>query len=649
MKDPLRSEGVERLGRYRILRPIGWGAVGVVYLAEDELINRKVAVKVLIPDPRLSRELIGELHTRFKREAQAAGGLSHPNIVVIHDVGEEQGFPYMTMEYLPGQTLHQVISGGPILWEEAAGVVTEVLAALSYAHSRGVIHRDIKPENIFLLEDGRIKVTDFGIARMTSKGTVTAAGDIIGTPGYMSPEQIKVEPVGPQTDIFSTGVLLFELMSGTNPFDAGTPTAIIFKTVHEEPPSIDLKQPGVPSAFRQVLARALAKDQEDRYQSAGEMAEDIGRASRGEPVSALRAARPPRPSSPTVVGGAKAPDESRLTVVGEKKNAGEAVAYAPGATPMSSGYPDPEGIVRDIEAPAGQFQGVTRFFRTHLKKPDLSSATFHDFTSKVSVKTMAVAGGIAFILISLFLVLFLTHQSTVNRQKKHYLAGSEALDAWEYDTAINEFKQAGGYEDAEYMVDKAESEKKQAEETERKYVDAVNYMTQGQWQQANTLLSDIEAVAGKGYKDIAGRMDYIENCPQTPVRFSVPDYVNVHNSWCGSIPVNNLLGEQIAEVSVYRGANWDERPDFFINYSLYASNESYEETGVVLATCDYADIHKEGVGFVILGRGKQFNLEAGNWNYQFTIVDFSVTTSFPASDMYPAIRSLVLEFVIGLK
>ncbi len=262
-------------GRYRVLREVGRGAIGVVYLARDDKIGRNVAIKALDIDHRLPGDQKKEIKNRFEREARAAGMLSQENIVTIYDVGEQDGVPYIAMEYLEGTTLTELSHDSPLTIHQAKSVIVQVLAALSYAHSHDVVHRDIKPDNIFLLPDGRVKVADFGIARLASSSTMTRVGQVMGTPGYMSPEQVKGEVVGPQSDIFSTGVLLYELLTGTAPFASTSPTSIMYKIVHEEPRAPHLINPGVPPNLEAVIARATAKNLAARYESASSMREDL--------------------------------------------------------------------------------------------------------------------------------------------------------------------------------------------------------------------------------------------------------------------------------------------------------------------------------------------------------------------------------------
>jgi serine/threonine-protein kinase len=291
----------ERIGHYRIVQEIGHGAMGRVWLAHDDVIKRNVAIKELLFPQGIGEEDKREAIERFEREAQAAGSLSHPNIVTIFNVEEAEGIPFIVMEYLEGATLAQVIQEGPMTVPRSTGILAQLCDALSYAHAHQVVHRDIKPENIFLLFDGRLKVTDFGIARVLGTSTVTQIGTVMGTPGYMSPEQVKGERVDWRTDIFSTGVLLYEMLTGRNPFEADTPTSVMYKVVHEEPPPLSAINPDLPPHLQAVITRACAKDRDARYQDALELKRDL--------EEKKAPAAPPEPREATVL---RAPVEATV-------------------------------------------------------------------------------------------------------------------------------------------------------------------------------------------------------------------------------------------------------------------------------------------------------------------------------------------------
>ena len=265
--------------RYRLRQPLGSGGMADVFLAHDDVLDRDVALKVM--SVRYAGD--DEFVERFKREAQSAAALSHPNIVSIFDRGEtDDGTYYIAMEYLSGGTLKdRVLKRGALPPQTAAAVALQIAEALKAAHDRDVIHRDIKPQNILITSSGDVKVTDFGIARAASSSTMTRTGHILGTAHYISPEQAMGEPVGPASDLYSLGVVLYELLTGEMPFDADTPLGIAMKHVngHLVPPQI--LNGAVPDGVNAVTVRLLAKDPADRYGSDAELIEDLERVVEG--------------------------------------------------------------------------------------------------------------------------------------------------------------------------------------------------------------------------------------------------------------------------------------------------------------------------------------------------------------------------------
>ena len=261
--------------RYRLLKPLGSGGMADVYLAHDDILDRDVALKVMSTRYKGDEEFV----ERFKREAQSAAALSHPNIVSIFDRGEsEDGTYYIAMEYLPGGTLKdRILKRGALPAYTAAAVALQMAEALRAAHERDVIHRDIKPHNILVTGSGDVKVTDFGIARAASSSTMTRTGHILGTAHYISPEQAMGEHVGPASDLYSLGVVLYEMLTGELPFDADTPIGIAMKHVngHVRPPQ-ELN-PSVPDGINAITLRLLAKNPDDRYGSDAELIEDLER------------------------------------------------------------------------------------------------------------------------------------------------------------------------------------------------------------------------------------------------------------------------------------------------------------------------------------------------------------------------------------
>src|SRR5262245_4091561 len=268
-------------GRYRVVRKLGTGGMANVYLAEDQELGRSVAIKML--DERHSQD--EQFVERFRREAKNAAGLSHPNIVSIYDRGEAEGTYYIAMEYLEGRTLKELlVTRGPTPIAVAIDYTRQILAGLGFAHRPGIVHRDIKPPNVVVAPDGRLKVTDFGIAR-SGTSQMTETGSIIGTAQYLSPEQAKGAPVTPASDIYSVGIVLYEMLTGTVPFTGDTPLEIAMKHLSTTPLPPSEQRREIPHELDSIVLRALAKDPADRYQSADEMDADLARASRGQAVA----------------------------------------------------------------------------------------------------------------------------------------------------------------------------------------------------------------------------------------------------------------------------------------------------------------------------------------------------------------------------
>ena len=303
-----------RLGdRYELGEPLGRGGMAEVLEGRDQRLGRRVAVKILRPD--LAKD--PAFQSRFRREAQSAASLNHPNIVAVYDTGEDilgdetasVVVPYIVMEYVDGQTLRQLLaSGRRLLPERALEITAGVLAALDYSHRHGIVHRDIKPANVMLTRTGDVKVMDFGIARALAdaSATMTAASAVMGTAQYLSPEQARGEVVDARSDLYSTGCLLYELLTGRPPFTGDSPVSVAYQHVSENPLPPSQIDPAVPPALDALVLKSLAKSPDDRYQTAADFRSDVERAIAGMPVTTAVA-----PVGAAVATGALAADATQ--------------------------------------------------------------------------------------------------------------------------------------------------------------------------------------------------------------------------------------------------------------------------------------------------------------------------------------------------
>jgi serine/threonine protein kinase len=268
------ADVLTKAGRYEIVRELGRGSMGIVYQGFDPVIGRTVAVKTMLTQG-LAPEEYREFRARFQREAQAAGVLSHPNIVNVFDYGEDNGILYLIMEFLEGKSLEKLVEGRKVLpIETIIPICEQVCGALDHAHEHGIVHRDIKPANIMILDNGTVKVTDFGIAKMVSMG-MTQAGLVLGTPNYMSPEQVKGRQVDGRSDIFSFGVVLYDLVTGEKPFPGQNITTVIYKIINENPVPPRELDATIHAGLSYVICKALAKSPDERYQTCRELADDL--------------------------------------------------------------------------------------------------------------------------------------------------------------------------------------------------------------------------------------------------------------------------------------------------------------------------------------------------------------------------------------
>lgn len=292
------EQGATVNDRYRVDRLIGEGGMAVVYVGHDLLLSRDVAIKALRPQYAVDPQF----RTRFRREAQAAAGFSHPNIVDIYDVGEQHGTPYFVMAYIRGQTLKEVIeTEGPFHPDDVAGLLQQLCAALDYAHERGFVHRDVKPQNVLVDTGGHAIVVDFGIAKGLADADLTDVGDGLGTVHYLSPEQASGLMATPASDVYAAGVIAFEMLTRALPFDAESPVAIAMRHLHEPPPAPSTILPSIPPAVDAVVLRALDKDPTRRFPSAGAFARAMTYWRQYRPLTSgadPAATRPTRPLGP---------------------------------------------------------------------------------------------------------------------------------------------------------------------------------------------------------------------------------------------------------------------------------------------------------------------------------------------------------------
>jgi serine/threonine-protein kinase len=262
------------IGRYEVQAELGRGAMGVVYRAHDPLLSRTVAIKTINMD--LEQEGMDEYESRFYQEAKAAGGLNHPNIVIVYDIGKTGNLAYMAMEYIEGAELRSMLAQGqPLPVEKALDIAAQVADGLAYAHEHQVVHRDIKPANILITPQGRAKIADFGIARMRTAETQTQTGVIMGSPKYLSPEQVVGKRADQRSDIFSLGVILYQCLTGNTPFNGDGVSALMYQITNHNPAPPSTINPQIPVMLDYILAKALAKSVDERYHSAADFTADL--------------------------------------------------------------------------------------------------------------------------------------------------------------------------------------------------------------------------------------------------------------------------------------------------------------------------------------------------------------------------------------
>ncbi|HMW35857.1 MAG TPA: serine/threonine-protein kinase [bacterium] len=331
----------KKLGRYEIVQVLGQGAMGIVYKGVDPMIGRTVALKTLKSGSEIPEQQLTEFKRRFAQEAQSAGRLNHRNIVTVYDVGEEEGLAYIAMEFIKGRPLDDLIAEKhPFTIEQIVDIMIQICEGLGYAHKNGVIHRDIKPANIVLTDDQIAKVTDFGIAKLTST-SATQTGMVVGTPSYMSPEQITGRGVDNRSDIFSIGAVFYELLTYEKAFPGDNITTVMYRVVHENPAPLSISNAMVPPQFQAIIERAMAKNPADRYPDAETMASDIRNYKTATAnMGATQVINPANYAGATVV--MSAPDFSAMSPTGTGSMPSPAAAQTqsiPAASPASKKSP----------------------------------------------------------------------------------------------------------------------------------------------------------------------------------------------------------------------------------------------------------------------------------------------------------------------
>jgi serine/threonine-protein kinase len=388
------QETTQQLGRYELLSELGQGAMGVVYKARDPVLDRIVAVKTI--NLTLPKDELSEYEARFYQEARAAGGLNHPNIVTIYDIGRSERVAYMAMEFLEGEELRSILaSREPLPVELALDIAAQVADGLAYAHERHIIHRDIKPANIMVVHDGLVKITDFGIARMRTNEVKTMTGMILGSPKYMSPEQVAGRRADYRSDLFSLGVVLYEMLTGEAPFQADSIHGVMYKIMHASLPPPSTKNPQLPEVLDLILAKALNKAPEDRYQDAREFGQDLrecrdtllGRLSgparvptgaRGQPLASPATRRTDQVAAGNP-SAADAPPEQEakglaLSKAFDSYEATLKLAALTGAEKEMHGFAEAQTLQRTASAPVASPAGPATGTRQDVKRPAVRHA-----------------------------------------------------------------------------------------------------------------------------------------------------------------------------------------------------------------------------------------------------------------------------------
>lgn len=351
---------ITHLGRYEVVGELGQGAMGVVYKATDPLIDRIVAIKTITLS--LAQEEREEYEARFYQEAKAAGRLSHPNIVTIYDVGRSGDVAYIAMEFLQGRELRDILNDEKLLpVDQVIDIVAQVALGLAYAHEHGIIHRDIKPSNIMVLRDNHVKITDFGIARMASSGVRTQTGMVLGSPKYMSPEQVMGKLTDQRSDIFSLGVMLYEMLTGKPPFMGENVNAIMYQTLNAIPQPPSSVNAVVPDMLNFIVAKALAKDVEHRYQNARDFANDLRACQGAVPRSAVPIdVAKPKVEATATQAGAELEEEAEGAVTLRLSPSFDSFGATMRLAAMTASQEDVEELSKTFKMPRPSLEEINR-------------------------------------------------------------------------------------------------------------------------------------------------------------------------------------------------------------------------------------------------------------------------------------------------
>jgi serine/threonine-protein kinase len=391
---------ISQLGRYEVLGELGQGAMGIVYKAKDPLIDRIVAIKTI--NLGLALEEKEEFEGRFYQEAKAAGRLNHPNIVTIYDVGKSGDVAYIAMEFLQGRELRDIMNDSGLLpIDQVLDIVAQVAQGLAYAHEHEIVHRDVKPSNIMVVRDGHAKITDFGIARMASSAVRTQTGMVLGSPKYMSPEQVMGKTIDQRSDIFSLGVMLHEMLTGQAPFNGENINAIMYQTLNAAPALPSTLNPAVPEMVNFIVAKALAKKLDDRYQNAKDFAAD------------LRACRDTLPRSGKQIDVSPAGGEKKLTdaisITGSKEASDEEAK--PAATAGLSKAFDSTAATMRLAALTATSEDVDELAKTlkivRPSKESINQAAPATRVARSSAPSARIPGGVNLVLVILVLLVLL--------------------------------------------------------------------------------------------------------------------------------------------------------------------------------------------------------------------------------------------------